>query len=129
MKNVYAAILTPGEYGYTVYIPDWDIYTQGNDIGDAMDMARDAIGLMGIDYQDDNKAIPQPTTLTPERPDNGHISLIDIDFEAYRKAHDNRAIRKNVTLPSWLNTLAEEQHINFSGVLQAALKEKLNIKD
>ncbi len=129
MKNVYAAILTPGEYGYTVYIPDWDIYTQGNDIAEAMDMARDAMGLMGIYYQEDNKAIPKPTTLTPKRPDNGHIALIDIDFEAYRKAHDNRAVRKNVTIPCWLNTLAEEQHINFSGVLQAALKETLNVKE
>jgi predicted RNase H-like HicB family nuclease len=129
MKEVYAAILTPGEYGYTVYIPDWDIYTQGCDISEAMDMARDALGLMGIDYQDDNKEIPQSTDLNPEHDTSSFVALIDIDFDSYRKAHDNRAIRKNVTIPSWLNTLAEEQHINFSSVLQSALKEKLNIRE
>lgn len=61
MKNSYPIVLTKEEKGFTVYIPDFDINTQGKDLTDAIEMARDAIGLMGIDMEDDGKTIPTPS--------------------------------------------------------------------
>lgn len=61
MKNSYPILLTPEEKGFTVYIPDFDINTEGENLTDAIEMARDAIGLMGIDMEDDGKTIPTPS--------------------------------------------------------------------
>ena len=55
MKNSYPIILTPEEKGFTVFIPDFNINTQGDDLTEAIEMARDAIGLMGIDMEDDGQ--------------------------------------------------------------------------
>ena len=60
MKNSYPILLTPEKTGFTVYIPDFDINTQGRDLTEAIEMARDAIGLMGIDMEDDGKSLPTP---------------------------------------------------------------------
>ena len=56
-------------------------------------------------------------------------TLVDIDFAAYRRANDLRTVRKNVTLPSWLNDLAERNGVNFSQVLQESLKERLHVSN
>ena len=63
MKNSYPILLIPEDKGFTVYIPDFDINTQGEDLTDAIEMARDAIGLMGVDMEDDGKALPTPRML------------------------------------------------------------------
>ena len=55
------------------------------------------------------------------------VSLVDVDFEEYRKANDRRAVRRNVSLPYWLNYKAEQAGLNVSAVLQKALKAELNI--
>lgn len=130
MKKVYPIILTPAERGYVVYAPDLQINTEGNDIADAIDMARDAIGLWGITEEDCGRKIPEAATVLVEQIEHGlHeiVTLVDIDFAAYRRANDMRTVRKNVTLPSWLNAEAEKNHINFSQVLQDALKERLKV--
>ena len=56
MKAVYPVVFTKLDNGYTAYVPDFDINTQGDDLAEAIEMARDAIGLMGIDMEDDGKA-------------------------------------------------------------------------
>ena len=61
--------------------------------------------------------------------DNEIVTLVDIDIDAYRRANDNRTIRKNLTLPSWLNDLAEKAGVNFSQILQEGLKEKLDVQN
>lgn len=131
MKQTYAIILTPAdpEPGYLVYVPDLEINTEGDTLAEAIAMARDAIGLWGISREDAGQAIPEPTTLIPEHDPAELTSLVDIDFAAYRRANDLRTVRKNVTLPSWLNHLAEENSINFSQVLQEGLKAKLHVQD
>lgn len=129
MKRVYPAIFTPDGKWFLVKIPDFDIMTQGESLADAIDMARDAINLMGVQYEDDGKAIPEPSNISEVGLENGQIStLIDCDFDEYRKMLDNRAVKKNCTLPSWLNKKAEAENINFSQVLQEALISKLNLK-
>lgn len=130
MKNSYPVILTPEEKGFTVYIPDFDINTQGNDLTEAIGMARDAIGLMGIDMEDDQKELPIPRALETIKASNGEIvSLVDVDFAEYRRKHEMRAVKKNCTLPSWLCYEAEKANINFSQALQTALKRELHITD
>lgn len=127
MKNAYPIILTQGQKYVVVSIPDFDINTQGEDFADAMEMARDAIGLMGIDMQDDGKELPTPTPISELTVENGVVTLVDIDFDVYRRKNELRAVKKNFTIPSWLNYEAEKANINFSQVLQNALMEQLKI--
>ena len=127
MKNAYPIILTQGQKYVVVSIPDFDINTQGEDFADAMEMARDAIGLMGIDMQDDAKELPTPTPISELTVENGVVTLVDIDFDVYRRKNELRAVKKNCTIPSWLNYEAEKANINFSQVLQNALMEQLKI--
>lgn len=129
MKKVYPIILTPAEQGYVVYVPDLQINTEGNDIADAIEMARDAIGLWGITEQDSGRSIPEPSTLSVNHKPDEISTLVDIDFDVYRRANDTRTIRKNVTVPSWLNDLAEKANVNFSQVLQEGLKQRLHVSD
>ena len=129
MKNVYPVVLIPDKEGYVVNVPDFDIMTQGDSLSDAIDMARDAISLMGVQYQDDNKLLPEASKVSSVAHEEDEIvTLVDVDFASYRKMLENRSIRKNCTIPSWLNTIAEKNNINFSAVLQAALIEKLGLQ-
>ncbi len=123
-------MLTPEEVGFTVYIPDFDINTQGDDLTEAIEMARDAIGLMGIDMEDEGKPLPIPSLLERVKVRDGEIlSLVDVDFEEYRRRHELRSVKKNCTIPGWLCYEAEKANINFSHALQNALKRELHITD
>ena len=128
MKNSYPVILTPDEPGYIVYIPDFDINTEGKDLTEAIEMARDAIGIVGIEMEDEKQARPEPSQIKNIKSNKNEIvTLVDIDFTSYRKKMDNRSVKKNCTLPSWLNEQAEKANINFSASLQRALKEELGL--
>ncbi len=128
MKNSYPIILIREDKGFTVYIPDFDINTQGDDLTEAIEMARDAIGLMGIDMQDDNETLPSPSVISDIKLKSGEISsLVDVDFDEYRRKHEMRSVKKNCTIPGWLSYEAEKSNINFSAVLQEALMERLHI--
>ena len=128
MKNSYPIILTPDSTGYVVDIPDFQIGTQGDSIPEAMELARDAIGLMGIDMEDDGKTLPQPSALESVSKCPGDIvTLVDVDFTEYRRQNDTRTVRRNVSLPSWLNAAAEKAGLNVSAVLQSALKQQLHL--
>lgn len=129
MKAVYPIILSPAaEGGYTVFVPDLEINTQGETVAECIDMARDAIGLWGICEQDMHRPIPESSELSPPHEEKEIVTLVDIDFDAYRRMNDMRTVRKNVTLPSYLNELAEKSGINFSQVLQEGLKARLNVQ-
>lgn len=129
MKEAYPIIITPAaEGGYTVYVPSLDINTEAETIPECIEMARDAIGLWGICRQDAGKTIPSPSSKELQIAPEEILTLVDIDFEAYRRANDMRAIRKNVTIPSYLNELAEKSGVNFSQVLQEGLKQRLGLQ-
>lgn len=130
MKKAYPILLTPEETGFTVYVPDFDINTQGENLTDAIEMARDAISLMGVDMEDDGKALPSPSSPGAIKAAAGEIvTLVDVDFAEYRRKNETRAVKKNCTLPSWLCYAAEKANINFSQALQDALKKELKITD
>ncbi len=135
MKTVYPTIFTQTENEVLVEVPDMKIFTEGKNKLDAIEMARDAIGLKGITLEDMELEIPKASELENIELSSGtfvengfsYISLVDVDFEEYRRRIDNKAVRRNVTLPNWLNREAEKANINVSRVLQEALIAKLNI--
>lgn len=130
MRIAYPVVISKTDDGYFVTIPDFEINTQGEDVADAMFMARDAIELMGITFEDEGKPLPKPGTVKAEKEfDDDIITLVDVDFTAYRKKLDDRAVRKNCTIPYWLNVEAEKSNVNFSRVLQDALMEKLHVSN
>lgn len=118
-----------------VEVPDLEILTEGFGMADAVYMARDAIGLKGIDYEDQGKELPIPSGIKDidERKGSfaeegtGIVSLVDVDFAEYRRKVDNKAVRRNVTLPNWLNQEAEKAGLNVSKVLQEALMNTLHV--
>ena len=135
MKRVYPVIFTQVENVILVEVPDLEILTEGKNMANAIEMARDAIGLTGIYLEDENKEIPQATSIdkikikdgTFVKDGNSLIPLVDVDFEVYRRRVDNKMVRRNVTLPNWLNQEAEKAKINVSKVLQEALMTKLDV--
>ena len=135
MKKVYPVILTQAEDCILIEVPDLEILTQGKDLADDIEMARDAIGLTIITMQDKGRDIPIPSieaninmkAATFAEDGVNMMALVDIDVEAYRRKYDNKTVRRNVTLPNWLNKEAEKAHLNVSRVLQEALMLKLGV--
>lgn len=131
MKGAYPVLLSPAkEGGYDVYVPDWEINTQGSDLPEAIYMARDAIGAVGCYRQDEKRPFPEASEVQAiHKSHSSIVSLVDVDFDAYRRKYDSRTVRKNLTIPSWLNEMAEKQGINFSQALQQSLKDQLGVQD
>jgi len=128
MKVAYPVVISKGEDYLLASVPDCEIDTQGIDVVDTIEMARDAISIWCVDMQDDGRVLPSPSDIADIRSSSGDIvTLVDSDLAAYRRKLDNRTIRKNLTIPSWLNEQAENANVNFSQVLQKALKEELQI--
>ena len=128
MKQAYPVIITKDKDFFVASIPDFETGTQGESLAEAIEMARDAIGMCGCYMQDEKKDIPIPTDIgnvTKEVSDI--LTLVDVDFDEYRKKHEMRTVRKNVTIPSWLNEEAESANINFSALLQKAIKAELHL--
>ena len=116
---------------YLVEIPDLNGMTEGYGMADAIKMSRDYIG--GCLYDKVETEYPKASAcLDPAKgkfADAGKsiVTLVDIDMDAYKKKHNTKAVRKNVSIPSWLDQKAQEEHLNLSRVLQEALMEKLNL--
>lgn len=130
MKSAYPIIITKDKEFYVVSIPDFEIGTQGETLAEAISMARDAIGMCGCYMEDDGKTLPTPSTANGIKAKDGElVTLVDVDFTEYRRKTEQKVVKKNCTLPSWLCYEAEKANINFSQVLQIALKEELRITD
>jgi predicted RNase H-like HicB family nuclease len=130
MKRTYPIVIeNTGEKHLLVRVPDFDRMTQGNNITDAIDMAQDLICMLGMDYQDKGLPLPEPSPISSIQPKfaGAILTLVNVDIEKYRKNNDNRAVRKNVTIPGWLNAAAEDAGLNFSAVLQEGLREELGL--
>ena len=131
MKNfVYPAIFTYDENDKCFIVDFIDFKgcsTYGETIDKAYLMAQDAMGL----FLSDLDTFPKPTIPFNDiiLKKNQFISLIEVDLDEYRKKHSNIAVKKTLTIPTWLNTLAEKNDINFSQLLQKALKRELHLTD
>lgn len=142
MKVTYPVIFTEVDTNILIEVPDLEILTEANEEGkpkatmaDAIMIARDAIGLACIQAEDDGREVTEPSQFSQVDVSKGTffeegagiVSLVDVDLVTYRRLLDNKSVRRNVTLPNWLNQEAERARINVSGVLQEALMAKLNI--
>lgn len=132
MKLIYPAVFEPLEEqdGFCVSFPDLPgCVTQGDDLNDAVEMAIDAASGWVLDELEDGKEAPKASDIRDiEIFDNSFANLIVLDMDSYAEKYGSKAVRKNCTIPAWLNTAAEQANINFSAVLQSALKERLNIE-
>lgn len=132
MKYIYPAVFTKDGDFYIVKFPDIEgCYTQGETLSEAVEMAEDALCLMLYDYEEEGKKIPEPSDIKKIKvsENESFVSLISCDTLEYRKFYDNKAVKKTLTIPSWLNTMSEKEGINFSSVLQNALKKELHITE
>lgn len=129
MKYVYPAIFTPLPSGeYDVRIPDLPGgVTCGKDLADAIEMAEDAIAMWLCDAEDNQETIPTPSEKLIVDPPQ-FVNLIVADTGKYRRENDYRAVKKTLSIPSWLNAKAEKAGVNFSQILQEALKNHLGIR-
>ena len=98
---VYPVIMSKERDGYFVTIPDFEINTEG-------------------------KELPKPFSVKYDKEEGEVLTLVDVDMAEYRKKHDNRTVKKNCTIPYYLNVEAEKAGINFSRILQNALKQELS---
>lgn len=136
MKNVYPVFFTKTDDVILIEVPDLEILTEGTDMNNAIDMARDAIELTCVSMEDAKQDIPAPSDISVLDTTKGTfsedgktiISLVDIDSSEYRRKIDTKTVRRNVALPSWLNYEAEHAGINVSRVLQEALMGVLNVQ-
>jgi predicted RNase H-like HicB family nuclease len=128
-KYYYPAVFHCEDKGYSVSVPDIDgCFSEGDTFEEAYENIIDAIGLCLEEYAANKIEVPKPSKpdeIKCEAPD--FMAIVECDMLAYRKKYDTKVVKKTLSIPSWLNVAAEEQHINFSGVLQEALREKLNI--
>ena len=128
-RYIYPAIFTyaPGQE-IAVVFPDLDAATSGTSDSDALFSARKLLGCVMCGLEEDGAPIPAPTPLHKLHPqDNERVSLIDVYMPSVRMAQVNRSVNRTVTLPAWLNSAALERNINFSQVLQDALKTQLHM--
>lgn len=128
-KYLYPAVFRKEDVGYTVNFPDLEnCFTSGATLEEAMDMANDVLCLTLYGLEQDGTTIPAASAVNDvPRGENEFVSLVGCDTIAYRKSNDSKAVKKTLSIPCWLNDMAERADINFSGVLQEALKAKLNI--
>jgi predicted RNase H-like HicB family nuclease len=128
-QYVYPAIFTQEDGGYSVSFPDiHNCFTSGETLPEAMEMAEDVLCMMLYEKEEAGEPIPAASDIRRTVAEDGSfVSLISCDTIEYRKFHDNRAVKKTLSIPSWLNDMAERAGVNFSGTLQEALKHQLNI--
>lgn len=128
-KYVYPAIFTPEKTGFSISFPDLsNCFTQGEDEADGLDAAADALCLTLYDMEETGKNIPKASDIKSVKTEgSAFVTLISCDTLEYRRYYDNKAIKKTLTIPAWLNTMAEKSGLNFSQVLQNALKSELHV--
>ena len=123
MLLAYPAIFYEGEGGYAVEVPDLPGCTSGGaSLAEAIIMGTDAASGWVLTELEGGKPAPAASPIKKIRPESGgFVSMLVLDMDAYAEKYGNKAVRKNLTIPAWLNTFAEAKHINFSQVLQDSL--------
>lgn len=124
----------PAVFGYedgqeiSVVFPDLDVATSGETDEDALLSARELLGCVMYGLEEDGAEIPIPSRLDQlHAAANERIVLVDVYMPSVRMAENNRSVNRTVTLPAWLNAAALERNINFSQVLQEALKQQIEV--
>lgn len=123
----YPALFHPETVGYSVTVPDLDgCFSEGDTLEQAYENTLDAIGLYLSDLADNKQPFPSasmPDCIQVQEGD--FVVLASFDMLEYKKKHNNRSVKKTLTIPAWMDEAAQEKHINFSSVLQHALLEQI----
>lgn len=141
MLSMYPACFYKENDGYSVIFPDLNyLATQGDSFEDAMQMAVECLASHLYTAQRDGDVIPAPSKLTdvdpvavskeldPDMPEGEAIvNVVSVDVAEYAKKHFEKSVKKTLSIPAWLNDAAMAQGVNFSRVLQQALKEQLHL--
>ena len=139
MNYVYPAVFYEEEGKISVIFPDLgNLTTFGDNMADAMRMAVDACGQYLFTALRDGESLPAPSVLGEINPtailkdfemesaaDSAFVNMVLVDMTEYARRHSDKAVKKTLSIPMWLNTLCEEKSINFSKVLQEALLSKI----
>ena len=138
MLSIYPACFFKEENGYSVIFPDLDgLATCGESLEEAMSMAVDCLAGYLYTLKQDGKSAPQPSDIQAidiqrvaaeleiDDAQEAFVNLVSVDVPSYAKAHFERSVKKTLTIPEWLNNAALEKGLNFSQVLQEALKQRL----
>ncbi len=125
MKKYYPVIFTKEDTGFSTAAVDLDgCFSEGDTFEEAYKSTQDAIGL----FLDGIEVLPEPSDpSTLAVPEGQFVAIVEYDSIAYRKKNGSKSVKKTLSIPEWLNDEAERQHINFSKLLQEALKNKLNV--
>lgn len=123
------------EGGYSVIFPDLDhLSTCGETFEEALNMAVDCLAGYLFELRYSGEELPTPSKIDEINPDDEYdeykeafVNMVTVDVEEYAKTHFEKSVKKTLTIPSWLNDLAIENKINFSQVLQKALKAELHL--
>ena len=126
---IYPSIFSFDDDGISVEFPNLEgCFTCGDTTQEAITNAKEAMGLHLFGMEEDNEIIPAPTDIKDIKiKDNQSIVLIEVYMPIIREAINNQSVKKTLTIPRWLNNLAEKNNINFSQLLQSALKDILNV--
>ena len=133
MILMYNVLFTKTKKCILVEVPDLDILTEGKNMQDAILMARDAIGATILTMEENGIKPPKMSDKininkgTFSKHGKTIVSIVDIDIDEYKAKYDNKMIRRNITIPHWLNEKAKKLKINVSKVLQEALKDKVAV--
>lgn len=123
MLFVYPAIFHKEDDAYWVEFPDLEgCHTYGSSINETMKAAQEALAAYLLTLLEQEKEIASPSDISVIHVDNGFSSLVSCDINQYK---DTKAVKKTLTIPSWLNDRAVSMGINFSQVLQEALFSKI----
>lgn len=138
MLSIYPACFFKEENGYSVIFPDFDdLATCGESLEEAMAMAVDCLAGTLYALRQDGKPAPHPSDIQAvdikrvaaeleiDDAQEAFVNLVSVDVPSYAKAHFERSVKKTLTIPEWLNNAALEKGLNFSQVLQEALKQRL----
>ena len=141
MLSMYPACFYKEDDGYSVIFPDLNyLATQGDSFEDAMEMAVECLASYLYIAQRDGEDVPAPSSLVnidpvavakeldPDLPvGEAIVNLVSVDVAEYAKKHFEKSVKKTLSIPAWLNEAAMAQGVNFSQVLQRALKEQLHM--
>ncbi len=127
MKFVYPAIFTPSadDPGYTVVVPDLPgCVTEGDTLLEAIDMGVDAASGWILGELEDGNPFPQPSAAeSVDVPNGSFLNLLVLDMDAYAEQYGNKAVRRNITIPAWLDTYIHKNNLSLSRVVQDSLIE------
>ena len=130
-KYVYPAKLSDDDGHVIVEFPDIEnCFTEGDNLLEALELAEDVLCMMLSDREDKDEVIPKPSNTRSIRCEDGEtIALIKADTVEYRRHTSPKAVKKTLTIPAWVNAMAEKHGVNYSQLLQDAILDHVGMKN